>query len=122
MTANINSIKIDTSVMDRITANLRSKASAIVEQFGEGVKNDWANDVSVVTGDYKNSILENSRLENEMLYIVEDGVPYGARQELGFVGRDSLGREYHQAARPSLIPALEKIRDEFYKTFEKLFE
>lgn len=36
---------------------------------------------------------------------VGTNVVYGRRVELGFVGRDSLGRRYNQAAKPYLYPA-----------------
>lgn len=38
--------------------------------------------------------------------------PYARRIELGFVGTDSLGRHYHQAAQPYMAPAFENKRDE----------
>lgn len=38
-------------------------------------------------------------------------VPYGARVEFGFEGKDSLGREYHQPAQPYLRPALDENMD-----------
>jgi HK97 gp10 family phage protein len=38
-------------------------------------------------------------------------VPYGARIEFGFEGKDALGRQYHQPARPYLRPALDENMD-----------
>lgn len=43
---------------------------------------------------------------------VGTNVEYAARQEFGFSGADSLGRVYHQPARPYLRPALESTRGE----------
>lgn len=39
---------------------------------------------------------------------VGSSAPYAARIEFGFVGADSLGRNYHQAAQPYLRPAFEE--------------
>ena len=38
--------------------------------------------------------------------------PYARRIELGFVGQDSLGRHYHQAAQPYMAPAFSNKQDE----------
>lgn len=38
-------------------------------------------------------------------------VPYAARLEFGFEGKDKLGREYHQPPRPYLRPALDENMD-----------
>ena len=49
--------------------------------------------------------------------IVGNDQPQGPRLEYGFVGADSLGRVYNQAARPHIRPALDENRgaavDEF---------
>jgi hypothetical protein len=49
--------------------------------------------------------------------IVGNDQPQGPRLEFGFVGADSLGRIYNQAARPHIRPALDENRgaavDEF---------
>lgn len=38
--------------------------------------------------------------------------PYARRIEMGFVGQDSLGRHYHQAAQPYMRPAYANKQDE----------
>ncbi len=38
-------------------------------------------------------------------------VPYGRRLEFGFVGKDSLGRNYHQGPRPYMRPAFETQKE-----------
>lgn len=38
--------------------------------------------------------------------------PYARRIELGFIGTDSLGRHYHQAAEPFVQPAFDNKQDE----------
>lgn len=37
--------------------------------------------------------------------------PYARRIELGFIGVDSLGRHYHQAAEPYMAPAYDEGRE-----------
>ncbi|MHB8483864.1 MAG: HK97-gp10 family putative phage morphogenesis protein [Nitrospiria bacterium] len=39
------------------------------------------------------------------VYVDEKDVPYAKRIEFGFIGKDSLGRMYHQAPRPFIRPA-----------------
>lgn len=46
------------------------------------------------------------RTKDAVIGYVGTSVAYGRRLELGFVGRDSLGRLYHQLPRPFLRPAL----------------
>lgn len=50
-------------------------------------------------------------------------LPYARRQEFGFTGEDSLGRNYHQAARPHLREAFDTeqpaIREEMEDTFRE---
>jgi phage gpG-like protein len=43
---------------------------------------------------------------------VGTNVEYGPRLEYGFVGTDSLGRTYHQPARPHARPAIEAAQPE----------
>ena len=38
--------------------------------------------------------------------------PYARRIEMGFVGQDSLGRHYHQAAQPYMRPAYDNRKDD----------
>lgn len=63
---------------------------------------------NVVTGAYISSFV-----------IVEDKVvnhsPQTHRLEYGFVGSDSLGRNYHQPAFPHFRPALQEIKGEYVR-------
>ncbi len=45
--------------------------------------------------------------------------PYARRIEYGFVGQDSLGRTYHQAAQPYMRPAVDAKRDEVRTTIKE---
>jgi hypothetical protein len=44
--------------------------------------------------------------------------PYARRIEYGFVGQDSLGRNYHQAAQPYMRPAVDTKQDEVRTTIK----
>lgn len=44
-------------------------------------------------------------------------LPYAARIEYGFAGRDRLGRVYNQAAKPYLRPAMEETRQTMARIF-----
>lgn len=44
--------------------------------------------------------------------------PYARRIEFGFVGQDSLGRNYHQAAQPYMRPAWDTKKDEVQQTIK----
>jgi HK97 gp10 family phage protein len=80
--------------------------------------------VPVDTGALQASIhaetLEES--DNRLVQAVTADRPYARRIEYGFVGADSLGRVYHQAAQPYMRPAFdsqkeamrEAIRDSIY--------
>ena len=46
---------------------------------------------------------------------------YARRIEYGFIGQDSLGRNYHQAARPYVRPAAESTREAVQDTLRATF-
>ena len=46
---------------------------------------------------------------------------YARRIEYGFVGKDSLGRRYNQAAKPYLRPALDEKRNEAVREMKEAF-
>jgi hypothetical protein len=48
-------------------------------------------------------------------------VPYGRRIEMGFEDSDSLGRSFHQKARPFLRPAFDTKRVEAVEAMRKAF-
>lgn len=51
------------------------------------------------------------RQGSQILGVVGTNVIYGRRLELGFVGKDSAGRQINQAPRPFIRPAFERNRD-----------
>lgn len=112
MSTSVGGITIDTSVLDKITADLKPKAAEIVEAHGQKVASDWAAGVPVDTGAYRSSILSESKMTDELTFTASDGVEYGVFVELG---------TSKMAARPSLVPALERNRQGFYNAFKGLF-
>lgn len=50
---------------------------------------------------------------------VASKLPYAARIEFGFAGRDSLGRVYNQPARPYLRPAIEETKGKAWQIFQE---
>lgn len=114
------SIKIDTRILDKMTAELRPKTSALVKKYSYLVAGSAAKRAPYKTGYLSQSI--KPRMLDELTYRVEDGTEYGLRHELGFHGEDSLGRHYSYAGRPFMLPALEEYRREFTGALGELFK
>jgi hypothetical protein len=53
-----------------------------------------------------------AQLQGPLEVIITVDVPYAWRLEAGFVGTDSLGRNYNEAAEPYAMPALVASEDE----------
>jgi HK97 gp10 family phage protein len=70
--------------------------------------------VPVDTGALRDSIHTESVIDNpeEQQLAIDPDTPYAARIEFGFVGVDSLGRHYHQAAQPYMRPAFDMKQNE----------
>lgn len=71
------------------------------------------------TGDYRRSI--TMRVQDEVfgtLVFVGTNAPQGRRLEFGFVGRDSLGRDYNQPPFPHFGPAIDEIAPQFAAALE----
>jgi len=113
MSQQIGGLTIDTSVLDRITAELAPKAGRIVNTYGLKIASDWAADVPVDTGTYRNSIPSESGMTGDLTFTAQDGVEYGVFVELG---------TSKMAARPSLTPAIEHNSKSFFDAFKELFE
>lgn len=113
MAKNVGGIKIDTAVLDRITAQMKPKAREIVNKYGVAISGDAAKRAPLDTGALRNSILAASKMIAEMTYRIQDAVTYGIFQELG---------TSKMAAHPFLVPALEAWRERFNKAFGELFK
>lgn len=118
----IGGLVLDTSVLDKITAELQPKAAKIVKTYGNMITASTIRRAPVDVGFLINSISANSKMIEPLTFRVQDGVAYGRRQELGFHGADSLGRIYHQPARPFMKPAVEEFRNKFFAAFAELFK
>ena len=74
----------------------------------------------VVTSDLKNSIVGRIESEpDEIRGFVGSNKVYARRQELGFVGVDSLGRMVNQEPRPYLRPAVLENRKKILETIAR---
>jgi hypothetical protein len=69
------------------------------------------------TGDYRRSITGNvERHAGTVIGIVGTDRPQGRRLELGFVGRDALGRYYRQGPLPHFSPAFDEISQAYTRS------
>jgi HK97 gp10 family phage protein len=110
---NVGNVFIDTSVLERITAEIRPRASKVVSQYGLLITGTAAKNAPVDTGRLRNSITASSKMIDDSTYRIQDGVHYGIFQELG---------TSKMAAQPFLIPALEMWRDKFLAAFSQVFK
>lgn len=105
-----------------IASAFDSKVAAMVRILGEEALNEpllaggWliANEAKKRAA-YKTGTLRRDirpeLIENGVV-MVGTSVPYARRIEFGFIGKDSRGRNYHQAARPFLRPAYDEKKGE----------
>ena len=105
-----------------IASAFESKVAAIVRALGEEALNEpllvgaWiiANEAKR-RAPYKTGTLRRDirpEIVEAGVVVVGTSVPYARRLEFGFIGKDSRGRSYHQAARPFLRPAYDEKKDE----------
>ena len=68
----------------------------------------------VDTGRLRDSIATTLVVDepDQQIAKVAPDTPYARRIEYGFVGPDSLGRQYHQAAQPYMRPAFDVRKDD----------
>lgn len=86
--------------------------AAAVRSGGNLVMNDAKRMAPYRTGTLRRSIhVEVEAGQGKAEATVGTDVPYAARLEFGFDGKDKLGREYHQPPRPYLRPALDENMD-----------
>lgn len=66
----------------------------------------------VLTGRLRDSIHTDTLIDTPETQVLEvkPDTPYAHRIEVGFIGADSLGRNYHQAAQPYMRPAFDTER------------
>lgn len=110
---NVANIIIDTSVLNKITAEIKPRASAIIEKYGEHIMFSAVKRAPVDTGDLIDTITANSKLIEPLTFRVQDGKEYGIFQELG---------THKMSAHPFLRPAVEEWRERFLSAFSELFK
>ena len=113
MTTQVGSVKIDTRVLDKITAEMKPTASKLVERYGWAITSEAKKNAPVDTAALRNSILSESMMTGDLSFTVQDGVNYGIFQELG---------TSKMAAQPFLLPAVEVWRQKFLDAFAELFK
>lgn len=84
------------------------------------IQNEITANAPYKTGNYKRSwhIGEAQVSKHKAYNTTGTDVAYAARLEFGFDKADSLGRRYHQAARPHVRPAFKNKRAEALATVE----
>lgn len=122
MPTNVGGVYLDTTKLQKITNDIKPNASRVVRIYGNNVTSTAIRLAPVDTGNLINTIAAESKMIDDLTYRVQDGTAYGRRIELGFHDTDALGRIYHQAAHPFLVPALEQWRNKFVKAFGEIFK
>ena len=113
MTTQVSGVTLDTKVLDRMTAEIKPKARAVVNKYGLAIAGEAAKLAPVDTAALRNSILSESQMTGDMAFTVQDGVEYGVFQEFG---------TSKMAAQPFLLPAVEAWRQKFLDAFAELFK
>ncbi len=117
-------ITVKVSGYEQIERNLKSIQRAmsnaledIVRVGAYPIENEAKALAPVKTGTLRRSIHTEiaEKTVTRVVARIGPSVPYGARLEFGFVGRDSLGRHYDQAPRPYMRPAFEAKKQEAYE-------
>jgi Bacteriophage HK97-gp10, putative tail-component len=96
--------------LGKLATSLSSNCADVSEETADDIVEDAQRRVPVDTGALQESIHKEP---GGIGWLVVATEPYAARIEFGFNGTDSLGRLYHQAARPYLTPAAESKRSPF---------
>ena len=113
MITQVDSVKLDTRVLDKITAEMQPKASRIVNKYGLAITGEAAENAPLDIGALRSSITAESMMTGDLSFTVQDGVNYGIFQELG---------TSKMAAQPFLLPAVEVWRQKFLDAFAELFK
>lgn len=109
----VGDVIIDTTVLEKITAEIQPNAAKIVNQYGNMITSTAITLAPVDTGNLINTISAKSKMIEPLTFRVQDGTEYGIFQELG---------THKMAAHPFLVPALEKWRQKFLDAFGAIFK
>lgn len=108
----VDGVKLDTTILDKLTAEMLPRASKVVMGYGLKIMAEAAMGAPVDTGALRSSIVSESHADGPLLFIVQDGVEYGVFVEFG---------TSRQAAQPFFIPAIENNRNGFENAMMDLF-
>jgi HK97 gp10 family phage protein len=103
--------KLDTSGLDRLTAQLEARAEKIIASAALQIEGEAKVRAPVDTGALRSSIMAEAK--KRLLWWVHDGVEYGQFIEMG---------TSRMKAQPFLIPAVEKVRAKFNEKWAELFK
>jgi HK97 gp10 family phage protein len=130
--AAVNSIKLDTRELDRLTAQLEPKAEQLIAATAHQVEAVAKTRVPVDTGNLKSSIQASKA--GRLRWLVSAAAEYAVYVELG-TGRRGAASSIQRpegiayavywagmAARPFLIPAVEGVRAKFSQMWAELFK
>lgn len=109
----LEGVTLDTTLLDKLTAEMLPRASKVVQKYGIAMAADAAMNAPVDTGTLRGSIVSESHMIGPLLYELQDGVEYGAYVEFG---------TSRQAAQPFMIPAIEGKKDEFIQAFTDILK
>lgn len=108
-----NGVQLDTTVLDKITAEMKPEAGKIINTYGQAMASEAAQLAPIEFGALRNSILAQSKMIDLLTFRVSDGVEYGIMQEFG---------TSKMAAQPFMLPAIEAWRERFLNAFGELFK
>ncbi len=115
--------------MTRIAAATAVKIPAVVRHFGQVYQTRVRAAASgrpgprAITGDYRRSItLEMAVIGGNVAAIIGSVSPQARRLELGFAGRDSLGRQYAQPPFPHFGPPLDRTVEEMQQALAAMID
>ena len=108
----VDGVALDTSILDKLRAEILQRASRVVQGYGLKIMAEAARNAPVDTGSLRSSIVSESHADGPLLFIVQDGVEYGVFLEFG---------TSRQAAQPFFVPAIENNRDKFEQAFAEIF-
>ncbi|GAK12242.1 HK97-gp10 family putative phage morphogenesis protein [Geomicrobium sp. JCM 19039] len=102
--------------LDRLEQSVDGAMDAALSAAALEVENEAKNRVPVKSHTLQRSITHKVQNGDALVGPFSE-VPYAARIEFGFIGTDSLGRQYNQSAQPYLRPALESSRSRVLAVF-----
>jgi phage gpG-like protein len=130
-------VKLDTSGLKNLITTTPEKVDTAVRATAFQVEGLAKGASPYLTGANRNSIYTKTSQGNhgtpgDLGDVLPDAdlgeayvgpsMAYSARLEFGFIGTDSLGRHYHQAARPYMTPAAEQAQAIFTRIIGTLFK